>query len=182
MQTESRRMTPTATRSTWLNPWGRPGTGILHLLGASTPTAVPRYAVKLRATAALEKTYSMIRFAPVRNAANSPACQPTNQPLVHSWSWTQPKHTQTQDSSHGGCGKRASQVPRGRRGIAAAGPKGRTALSLQIVERDPALFFGYGCLSESLIKTVASRSNFFPLSLSVAHPGVSEISRDEKSV
>jgi hypothetical protein len=29
--------------------------------------------VKLRATAALEKTYSMIRFAPVRNAANSPA-------------------------------------------------------------------------------------------------------------
>jgi hypothetical protein len=56
------------------------------------------------------------------------------------------------------------------------------SLSLQIVERDPALFFGYGCLSESLIKTVASRSNFFPLSLSVAHPGVSEISRDEKSV
>jgi hypothetical protein len=28
MQTE-RRMTPTVTRSTWLNPWGRPGTGIL---------------------------------------------------------------------------------------------------------------------------------------------------------
>jgi hypothetical protein len=41
------------------------------------------------------------------------------------------------------------------------------SLSLQIVERDPALFFGYGCLSESLIKTVASRSNFFPLSLSL---------------
>ena len=73
MHTEMRRMTPTATRSTWLNPSGRPGTGIRHLLGASTPTAVPRYAVKLRATAALEKTYSMIRFAPVRNAANSPA-------------------------------------------------------------------------------------------------------------
>ena len=73
MHTEMRRMTPTATRSTWLNPSGSPGTGIRHLLGASTPTAVPRYAVKLRATAALEKTYSMIRFAPVRNAANSPA-------------------------------------------------------------------------------------------------------------
>lgn len=73
MQTEMRRMTPTATRSTWLKPLGRPGTAIRHLLGASTPTAVPMYAVKLRATAALEKTYSMIRFAPVRNAANSPA-------------------------------------------------------------------------------------------------------------
>jgi hypothetical protein len=83
-----RKITP--TRSTWLNPWGRPGTGILHLLGASTPTALPRYAVKLRTTAALEKTCSMIRFAPVRNAANSPAChasQPANQPATGSFSF-----------------------------------------------------------------------------------------------
>jgi hypothetical protein len=73
MQMEMMRMTATATRSIWLNPLGRPGTAIRHLLAASTPTAVPRYAVRLRATAALEKTYSMIRFAPVRNAANSPS-------------------------------------------------------------------------------------------------------------
>lgn len=66
-------MTATATRSTWLKPSGRPRTAIRHSRGASTPTAVPRYAVKLRATAALENTYSMIRFAPVRNAASSPA-------------------------------------------------------------------------------------------------------------
>lgn len=72
MQIDTITITATATKSIWLNPAGKPEIVMRHLSGLDTPTAVPRYAVKLRATAAFEKTYSIIRFAPVKNAANSP--------------------------------------------------------------------------------------------------------------
>lgn len=72
MQIDIIRITETATKSIWLNPAGKPEMVMRHLSAVDTPTAVPRYAVKLLATAAFEKTYSIIRFAPVKNAANSP--------------------------------------------------------------------------------------------------------------
>lgn len=49
------RMTRTATMSIWLNPFGREGIVIRHF-EVDTPTAVLRYAVKLRATAAFDST------------------------------------------------------------------------------------------------------------------------------
>ena len=49
------RTTATATRSISLNPLGSPETVNLHLV-LENPAAVPRYAVKLRATAAFDKT------------------------------------------------------------------------------------------------------------------------------
>jgi hypothetical protein len=72
MQIDIITITETATKSIWLNPAGKPEMVMRHLSVVDTPMAVPRYAVKLRATAAFEKTYSIIRFAPVKNAANSP--------------------------------------------------------------------------------------------------------------
>lgn len=49
------RTTATATRSISLNPFGSPETVNLHFV-VENPNAVPRYAVKLRATAAFDNT------------------------------------------------------------------------------------------------------------------------------
>lgn len=46
----------TAIMSSWLNPFGRCETVIRHFVSAETPMAVPRYVVKLLATAALDST------------------------------------------------------------------------------------------------------------------------------
>lgn len=58
-----------------MNPCGKPDIVILHLSVVEIPIAAPKYAVKLLDTAALDKTYSITRFAPVIKAANSPANQ-----------------------------------------------------------------------------------------------------------
>jgi len=54
---------------------GKPWTSTLHTFGSFCPNAMLKYSVKLLATAAFEKTYSISIFAPAKYPKNSPTAE-----------------------------------------------------------------------------------------------------------